>query len=91
MLGTFSASHKIIPRSVNTIARVECRMLMELRRNLLLCLLYMKKKLSERRTKFTVMRRRARRRRFENFRRRRFENFRRYEVIYTHNVVSFRE
>ena len=83
MLGTFSARDKIIPRSVNAIGRVECSMSMESQRNLLLCTLYMKKKASERQRKFTVMRRRARRRRFENFRK--------YEAVYAHNVVSLRE
>ena len=48
MLGTFSARDKIIGRSVNAIARVECSMSMESRRNLLLNTLYMKKKASER-------------------------------------------
>ena len=83
MLVTFSACDKIIPRSVNTIARVECSMSMESRRNLLLYTLYMKKKTSERRRKFTVMRRRASRKRFENFRK--------SEAVYAHNVVSLIE
>ena len=71
MLGPFSARDKIIPHSVSAVARVECSMSMELGRNLPFCLLYMKKKASESRKKFTVMRRRAC-----------FENFRKYEAVY---------
>ena len=56
-------------RSVNTIARFECSTSMESRRNLFLCLLYMKKA-SERQIKFTVMRKA------------RFKNFRKYEAVY---------
>ena len=68
MLGTFSVRDKIILCSLNAIALVECSMSMESWRNLILCLLYRKKKASKRGRKFTVTRRRARRRGFENLR-----------------------
>ena len=44
MLGTFLARDKIIPCSLNAIARVECSLSTELQKYLLLSLLYVKKK-----------------------------------------------
>ena len=78
-----SACDKIIPHSVNAVARVECSMLMESQRNPPLCPFYMKKKTSERRRKLTVKSTRARWRLFENFRK--------YEAVYARNVVLIRE
>ena len=67
MLSSFSARDKIIQRSVNTIARDECSMAIESQRNILLSLLCMKKKVIKRQRRFTVMKRRARTRRLEEF------------------------
>ena len=67
MLGSFSACDKNIQRSVNTIARDEYSMAMESRRNVLLSLLCVKKNATERQRRFTVMRRRTRRRCLEEF------------------------